>query len=116
MDEVDLTQKFLMLMKPLVPKGKLALDVVGKPKRKNEYNSLQEILTLAKTYKLHKKKKHALSSITLNYEKGHNMLSGTHIFLKIDSLTYTDYMKRCVIISVLIITLLLLMITSSKQN
>lgn len=110
MDEVNITQQFVALLNPLVPKGKLALRIIGEPTRKYEKESLQDIIKIAKQYKLHRNNKKSLASITVNYNTGTNSLSGNHIVLKIDSLTSKDYQKRFVIISILLISVLILLL------
>lgn len=110
MDEVNITQQFVALLNPLVPPGKLALEIIGKPSRKNEIDSLQDIINIGKKYRLHRKKQNSFASITLNYKNGMNFLEGNHICLKIDSLTSNDYNKRIVIISILLISVLILLL------
>lgn len=113
MDEVMITQQFVALLNPLVPKGRFALEIIGEPTRKHEKNSLHDVIKIAQKYKLHRNKKNALASLTLNYDKGYNYMKGNHIILKIDSLTERDYQKRFIIISLLLtfITILLLKIS-----
>lgn len=110
MDEVNITQQFVALLNPLVPKGKLALTIIGEPTRKNEKDSLQDIIKIAKKYKLHRNKKKSLASITVNYNNGTNSLQGNHIVLKVDSLTSKDYKKRMIIISILLISVIILLL------
>lgn len=114
MDEVELTRKFIFLMKPLVPKGKLALEIIGAPSRKNEIDSLKEIISIAKKTSLHRDKKHSLASITINYKIGENSFHGNHIILKIDSLRPEDYTKRFVMIVILIVTVVTLILTTRR--
>lgn len=113
-DEVNVTKHFIQLMYPLVKKGKFALVVKGEPSRKNEEDGLNEIIFLAKKYKLSRNKEESQCSITLAYgeplEDEKNLFAGSHIKLSINSLTYQERMKRVLIIISIIASMLLMII------
>jgi hypothetical protein len=107
MDEFALiTTYFIKLMKPLVPSQKLALQIVGEPVRTKEIQLFRSVIDIARTNKLHRNVRHALSSITLDFNADRAFLKGTHIVLNGNSVTLQDYNRRMTITLVLIFLLL----------
>jgi hypothetical protein len=112
LDEVFIAKKFVDVMKPLLQPGRLGIIIDGSPMRTDEKKSLKEIILLAKENKLSKSKKNTYASLTLAYEepieKENSEFKGNRVKLSINSLSYIERLKRIVIISCIICTMLYL--------
>lgn len=106
MNDVELTNEFVRLMKPLVPAGKLSLEIHGKPTRQEDIETLEKIVTIGKKYKLHRRIQHCLASVQVRFEPGIRVQKGSFLILRVDSINFNDSMRRMIIISTLFLLLL----------
>ena len=116
MNEAQLVHTFVQLFRPLVPKGRLAMEIRGEGTRRKEVEFRNKMVDIAKTNKLHRSVDHALSSVVVQFGTGQHTLRGPHITLHMDTLTDDELCKRMVIITVLVVTLTLLLITHVRSS
>lgn len=113
-DELVLAERFVQLMSPLVPPGRLALQIHGEASRRYEQQSRARVVAFAKKHRLHKSIRHAQSSIVIDYGLGVNECRGAHLKLKVEALDHDDYVKRFGIIASILVALICLMMTSRR--
>jgi hypothetical protein len=109
MNEVYIVDFFVKMMSPLVPKGRLAFKIEGNPSRKNETDAKNDIISIAKKYKLHRNISHSQASIIVKYGFGANSFNGNRIVLYVDSVTESARIRRLCIIATLAIILVCLL-------
>lgn len=105
MENVHILNEFLKVMTPIVPPGRIALEVVGSPRR-HQRDMHADMINVAKRHKLHRKTKHAQSAIVLSYVESENKYLGPSMVLAMHG--ETRHVRRLVIIAVLFVTLMVI--------
>jgi len=107
--KLRIVDEFVNLMSPLVPKGKIAMEIIDLPTRKKEKDITEQLIEIAKNNKLHRKIKNAQCGIFISFNEDVNDLNGQYIQLKMGSLTQNDRVRRISIIFALIFVVIFLL-------
>tara|TARA_B100000482_G_scaffold191257_1_gene176032 strand:+ start:378 stop:755 length:378 start_codon:yes stop_codon:yes gene_type:complete len=107
-DKIHLIDEFVQVMTPLVPSGKIGLEILNSPTRKKEKDITEHLITIAKDNKLHRKVKHAQCGVVVSFNEGINDLDGQFIQVHMSSMTRKDRIRRISIICLLIVMIVFL--------
>ena len=92
----------------IVPPGKIGLEFTGEAQRDEEMQAQQQLVALAKEYKLHRKVKATQCGITVSFDKSLDNISGLNLHIDLDTSTIDGYIRRMAIISILFVLIVFL--------
>lgn len=113
-DNITLAHEFIKVMSPLIPPGRMSMELLGSPEREIEIETNEQLIELAKEYKLHRKIKHAQCGVIVHFKNESTIhLNGPFLHINANSLSIHDSYRRIVIIYTLYILLIITLLKVS---
>ena len=108
MTPAQFTKQYIALMQPLVPPKRIAFEIFGEAERCEDVHVRDSLVQIAAEHQLHRKTRHAPVKIVLRLEPGVNFMDGCTLIVHQDSMTLDAYVKRFVMLIVMVVCALAL--------